>query len=116
MEKRRHNIGIYVQFASGTSTVGALDQACLNSAAVRTTFACSAQKTSTKVDTFYLEIKAKTIAKPLCCFCRKEDPLIFDVDEREIAKKYIDTPAETPVKTSKSNNRLSRVWSKQDAD
>lgn len=59
------------------------------------------------------EIKAKTIAKPLCCFCRKENPLIIDVDEREVAKKYIDTPAETPVKTSKSSGtRLARVWSK----
>lgn len=58
------------------------------------------------------ELKAKSIAKPLCCFCRKENPLIADVDEREIAKKYIDTPVETPVKTTKTNNRLSRVWSK----
>jgi len=107
MEQKRTSSATSVQSASATWTKYSL------LAAATTTSALSVSTTSTKVDLVaYSDMAQKKMLEPLCCFCRKEDPAIIDVNAKETAKKYIDTPQETPVKNQGLNPRLVRVWSR----
>lgn len=79
------------------------------SSAARTIFASIASETYKKVLRLQSEIESKELESPQCCFCRKLAPEVSDVDEKEAAKKYEDTPMKTPVKRLVPN----RVWRRQ---
>lgn len=43
-------------------------------------------------------LQTRELSAPLCCFCRSADPRVTAVDESAEAKKYEDTPQQTPAK------------------